>query len=156
MLPQLGIITISASSLIVISIEGKQKTIKSQQKVTKMKFNQLAGLGIASLVLFGSIGEIAPVKALEISDNNVVASNNLVLAKKVIKGKSRRHRRIRRNSRRRFIRGRRGAFRGNFRRNYNPIFINRGRSIHRNHINFNNSLSTGNTFHESHGRTRLF
>ncbi|MEL6461207.1 MAG: hypothetical protein AAFQ91_23740, partial [Cyanobacteria bacterium J06621_15] len=105
-----------------------------------MKFNQLAGLGIASLVLFGSIGDIAPVKALEISDNSVIASNNLVVAKKVIKGKSRRHRRIRRNHRRRFINNRRRAFRGNFRRNYNPVFINRGRGIHRNHVHFDNSF----------------
>ena len=43
-----------------------------------MKLHKLAGLGIASLVLFGSIGEVAPVKALEISGHNVVASNNLV------------------------------------------------------------------------------
>ncbi|MCJ8281867.1 MAG: hypothetical protein MJK14_18930 [Rivularia sp. ALOHA_DT_140] len=121
-----------------------------------MKFNQLAGLGIASLVLFGSIGEIAPVKALEISDNSLVTSNNLVLAKKVIKGKSRRHRRIRHNRRRRFIHNRRRAFGRNFRRNYNPVFINRGRNIHRNHVNFDNSFSTGNNFHESHGRVRLF
>ena len=121
-----------------------------------MKFNKLAGFGIASLVLFGSIGEIAPVKALEVSDNNVVASNNLVLAKKVIKGKSRRHRRIRSNRRRRFIHNRRRAFGNNFRRNYNPIFINRGRGIHRNHVHFDNSFSTGNNFHERFGRARLF
>lgn len=121
-----------------------------------MKFNKLAGLGIASLVLFGSIGEIAPVKALEVSDNNIVASNNLVVAKKVIKGKSRRSRRIRRNHRRRFRHNRRGAFRNNFRRNYNPVFINRGRNIHRNHVDFDNSFSTGNNFHERFGRARLF
>ena len=121
-----------------------------------MKFNKLAGLGIASLVLFGSIGEIAPVKALEVSDNSVVASNNLVLAKKVIKGKSRRHRRIRHNRRRRFFNNRRRAFKGNFRRNYNPVFINRGRGIHRNHVHFDNSFSTGNNFHERFGRARLF
>ncbi|MEO1431425.1 MAG: hypothetical protein AAFV71_20675 [Cyanobacteria bacterium J06633_8] len=114
-----------------------------------MKFNKLAGFGIASLVLFGSIGEIAPVKALEVSDNSLVTSNNLVLAKKVIKGKSRRHRR-------RFRRNRRRAFRRRFRRNYNPIFINRGRRIHRNHVHFDNSFSTGNDFHESFGRVRLF
>ncbi|MDY6897319.1 MAG: hypothetical protein SWZ49_04480 [Cyanobacteriota bacterium] len=120
-----------------------------------MKLNKLAGLGIASLVLFGSIGEIAPVKALEVSDNSLVASNNLVVAKKVIKGKSRRHRRIRRNRRGRFINNRRRAFRGNFRRNYNPVFINRGRGIHRNHVNFDNYFSTGNNFHESFGRVRF-
>ncbi|AFY55836.1 hypothetical protein Riv7116_3378 [Rivularia sp. PCC 7116] len=121
-----------------------------------MKFNKLAGLGIASLILFGSIGEIAPVKALEVSDNSLVTSNNLVLAKKVIKGKSRRHRRNIHSRRRRFRRNRRRALRRNFRRNYNPIFINRGRRIHRNHVHFDNSFSTGNDFHESFGRVRLF
>ncbi|MBV6627870.1 MAG: hypothetical protein KI793_33930 [Rivularia sp. (in: Bacteria)] len=121
-----------------------------------MKLNKLAGLGIASLILFGSIGEIAPVKALEVSDNSVVTSNNLVLAKKVIKGKSRRRRRIRHSRRRRFRHSRRRGFRSNFRRNYNPIFINRGRRIHRNHVNYDDSLSTGNNFHESFGRVRLF
>ena len=121
-----------------------------------MKLNKLAGLGIASLVLFGSIGETAPVKALEVSENSLVASNNLVLAKKAIKGKSRRHRRIRRNRRGRFFNNRRRAFGRNFRRNYNPVFINRGRRIHRNHVDFDNSFSTGNNFHERFGRARLF
>ena len=120
-----------------------------------MKLNQLAGLGIASLILFGSIIEVSPAKALEASSNSVVASNNFIVAKKIIKRNSRPHRRIRHTRRRRFVRNRRRGFKFNFRRNRNPILINRG-GIYRNHVKFDNSFSTGNSFQESHGRVRLF
>lgn len=115
-----------------------------------MKLNKLAGLGIASIVLFGSFGEsfinTQPAQALEVSNNSFVASSNLIKAKKRIKVKTRR-------------RGRRGFRhhgRRGFRRNYKPAFINHGRRIHRNQVHFDNRFSTGNDFHESFGRVRLF
>lgn len=123
-----------------------------------MKLNKLAGLGIASIVLFGSVGEslinTQAVQAFEVSNNSLAASTNLIKAKKRIKVKTRRRRG--RGFRRSFRHNRRRSFRGNFRRNYNPVFINNGKRIHRNHVHFDNNFSTGNDFHESFGRVRLF
>ncbi|MGB6295221.1 MAG: hypothetical protein WBF90_03430 [Rivularia sp. (in: cyanobacteria)] len=119
-----------------------------------MKLNKLAGLGIASIVLFGSVGEYfintQPAQALEVSNNSFVTSSNLIKAKKRIKVKSRRR------GRRGFKHHGRRGFRRGFRRNYNPAFINHGRRNHRNHVHFDNRFSTGNDFHESFGRVRLF
>lgn len=118
-----------------------------------MKLNKLAGLGIVSIILFGSVGEsfinTQPAQALEDSNDSLVASSNLIKAKKVVKVKSRRGRRSFRHNRRR-------NFRGGFRRNYNPAFINHGRRNHRNHVHFDNTFSTGNDFHERAIRVRLF
>ena len=131
-----------------------------------MKFNKLAGLGIASIVLFGSVGESVintkPAQALEVSKDSLVASSNFIKANKIIKVKARRHRgrgfrrSFKRHGRRNFRHNRRRSFRRNFRHNYNPIFINHGRRNHRNHVHFDNTFSTGNDFHESFGRVRLF
>ena len=130
-----------------------------------MKLNKLAGLGIASIVLFGSVGEslvnTQPAQALEVSNDSLVASNNFIKANKIIKVKARRHRgrgfrrSFKRHGRRSFRHNRRG-FRRNFRLNYNPVFINHGRGIHQNHVHFDKTFSTGNDFHESFGRVRLF
>ncbi len=122
-----------------------------------MKFNKLAGLGIASILLFGSVGEslinTKPVQALEVSNNTLVASNDFVQAKKIVKVKSRRRRH---HGIRGFRNNRRRNLKRNFRRNYNPVFINRGRRNHRNDVKFDNTFSTGNDFHEGFGRVRLF
>ncbi len=65
-----------------------------------MKFNKLAGFGIASIVLFGSVGELAinvqPAQAqsaaqgirVAAKSNSLIASGNFVKAEKATSGKA--------------------------------------------------------------------
>ncbi len=124
-----------------------------------MKLNKLAGLGIASIVLFGSVAESAvnpqSVQALEARQ---VATNKAELVN--INFRNHRRRSFRHHGRRGFRRGFRHHGRRSFRHNlrHNSRYHGRRSFRHndRQHLKFDKSFSTGNGFDEKIIRVKLF
>lgn len=116
-----------------------------------MKLNKFAGLGIASIVLFGSVGELAinaqPAEALKVRQANTAKAELLN-----VNFRHRRRRRFRRSFKRNFRHHGRRRFRHNSRRN----FIYHQRRNRRNNLKLDRALTSGYRYNEKVIRVRLF
>lgn len=120
-----------------------------------MKLNKLAELGIASIVLFGSVGLSAvnaqPAQALEVRQATTGKAELLN-----VNFRHHGRRSFKRHGRRNFRHHGRRSFKRNFKRHAKHNLRHHRRRNHRHHLNFDKAFSTGNNYDERIIRVRLF